>query len=500
MKAFTKICMLFLCIFTFGCSEKIEPEGGKHKNGADDALITFAVSTPPQDTRAFLMKEFKDGAILKTDIFQDGKKVISDYLVNDDGDWSLTNDYYWSDYEASYKGKKYLDCCFTYPAQTLSNTMSFDYTVGNTYDTQEDLLQGYLHCQSNFDNDPHTIYMYHALSMLDFYVKTADRKSEKYKYTLLGVYLINYDGFKNKGTYTMNSGWSNTSSTAGTWIYRPYIKNTTLSASTWNNVNYNDYLMILPQKIDEMTIGVVYQGVNGTTKITRNHGLKFDDVLLKENGYYKFEVTVPSYVDMADPYLIDGTKDWYAGNVSTRNITLYTTNYVRPTYSTSPTSDYMTKFRNGPHRYTFTLTDTDIATIADALEVSTEFFRANINSFISCGGCIPNGTDMDYTMKPTAYEEAQLATSDPEMYFSQGNWYDKQSKPTTWSNYIQGTYVQFNPNTMRFDVGCNPGYKATNTTQYTAPGSYTPQYAFVNAAAKKAYIFKFNITVKYGMP
>lgn len=426
-------------------------------------VITLQIRDNSLSTRAAIKSSLGEGTSISVDAYQGNTLRFSDAITYSDNRWPMSIRRYWKDYG------NHLDFCFTYPIQDVNNK-SFEYTVGSTYNSQEDLLVNYVSSDATPVAIP--VAMNHALSMLSFDVKRENVAGDPYTYNIEKVYISSDAKFFDNGRYVFNEGWEHNSK--NTWIYENNLISNALTTE-YNHTNGSDYLMIMPQTMDSLVVAVVYKGTYNGKSIIKNSGKVLYNVTYEEGKVYNYKITVPSYHG-TNPEIIEGGDGWEYEEI-TIPITVYRTNYG---FHEEP--DWTQK---GYHRYYMDVDDNMIQTISDYLEVSPEFFTHNIGTYITYTAA--QGTNYDYNMNVTAYENE----------YAIGHWWDHNCDvPVEWTYSIDGVYAQLRIDnedySLKFDVGCNPSV--------TNPGEYFPKTAFVNQPAKRAYVIKWDITVLPGEP
>lgn len=411
------------------------------------------------------------------------------------------------------------DFCFVWAPSntpTIDANKRFSYNVKGGASEQQDVLVAYYEDQDYPENGSFNVTMHHALAKISFAVIVDKPRDEKgnyvngvtdpyTNYTVKSIHIAN-DGqaLLDEGIYQFGRGWVSTSASGETYHHSASITNGSVNSTSETLVNGSfpggeasgqntngDYLMILPQTLDNLSVSVVYSAkyTDGNT-YTRNIGLSNktgNAVTFEEDKEYVFKgdrkLVIPSMYTFkeqtTDPNIIDGTPEWYGGDDNILDIYLTFTERETSVHGNNGNDMYV----DAQH----TLTDYEIDMIAKQLQVSKEFFLNSIqcnngegDGFIRYAAAV--GADFDYNCRITAYEGG----------WTFGNWFDANSEVATWGTTEAKLYSQFNPLTLQYDLGA---FKENGTgINQTNPGEYMYRNAWVNESAKKSFIIRWHVT------
>ena len=290
------ISILLTALVAFGCAKEelavLEPSRTTEASGSvgmSPISITLEKSAESWGTKASIVDGFAVGDAVTVAAFQGNDVCFSDAVAKTSSSWAMSEPHFWDIYDAEYGGSAYLDFCFVYPNQTISNK-SFTYTVAANPADQEDLLVKHIHTQAPENYGAVEVVMDHALSILDFKVKAEE---SGYEYKVEGITVNNAAGFYDNGTYTFGSGWGSLSKVNSVNSISSPINVATVSSSEYTDVNDGDYCFLLPQDVASMGINVRYSVFKNGTTYTDTKSVSLSDNTFAAGKKYTYNVTLP---------------------------------------------------------------------------------------------------------------------------------------------------------------------------------------------------------------
>ena len=291
------ISILLTALVAFGCAKEelavLEPSRTTEASGSvgmSPISITLEKSAESWGTKASIVDGFAVGDAVTVAAFQGNDVCFSDAVAKTSSSWAMSEPHFWDIYDAEYSGSAYLDFCFVYPNQTISNK-SFTYTVAANPADQEDLLVKHIHTQAPENYGAVEVVMDHALSILDFKVKAEE---SGYEYKVEGITVNNAAGFYDKGTYTFGSGWGSLSKVNSVNSISSPINVATVSSSEYTDVNDGDYCFLLPQDVASMDVNVSYSVVKSGQKRTSSKAVTLTGNTFTEGNRYTYRINLPA--------------------------------------------------------------------------------------------------------------------------------------------------------------------------------------------------------------